>query len=360
LDNIFEVQADIANKVVAELRLTLLGGGLRSRETSPEAYNLYLQASYLDDQFSVEASKQAALLYQQVLAIDPKYVPALSGLALVYSNRATLGEADADEAWELAHETIYQALAINPADLSTRLALIRIKIGLDYDIQAGITILEEVLASNPSSSEAIALARGVLHSLGRLDEAVAITEYLVARDPASASIHRAMGKLYLDAGQFEKAEGAFRTALVLSPNGRTLNHNLGRALMLQGKLDEALTTMKAEPRNFYRRLGLAMIDCDLDRSAEAETTMEELVSESGDDAEYRAYQFAFAFAYCGQADRSFEWLSFITEPSDAPLSLSSEVLFTKLHDDPRWIPFLESIGQSPDQLARIEFNTPQW
>jgi hypothetical protein len=29
--------------------------------------------------------------------------------------------------------------------------------------------------------------------------------------------------------------------------------------------------------------------------------------------------------------------------------------FTNIHDDPRWLPFLESIGKSPAQLAAIEF-----
>jgi hypothetical protein len=32
--------------------------------------------------------------------------------------------------------------------------------------------------------------------------------------------------------------------------------------------------------------------------------------------------------------------------------------FVNLIDDPRWLPFLESIGKSPAQLAAIEFNVP--
>jgi hypothetical protein len=32
-----------------------------------------------------------------------------------------------------------------------------------------------------------------------------------------------------------------------------------------------------------------------------------------------------------------------------------EPLFTRIHDDPRWSPFLESIGRSPEQLAAIKF-----
>jgi len=35
--------------------------------------------------------------------------------------------------------------------------------------------------------------------------------------------------------------------------------------------------------------------------------------------------------------------------------IAQEPLFANLHDDPRWLPFLESIGKSPAQLAAIEF-----
>ena len=29
--------------------------------------------------------------------------------------------------------------------------------------------------------------------------------------------------------------------------------------------------------------------------------------------------------------------------------------FANIHSDPRWLPFLESIGMAPEQLAAIEF-----
>ena len=37
------------------------------------------------------------------------------------------------------------------------------------------------------------------------------------------------------------------------------------------------------------------------------------------------------------------------------MSLDQENWFSNLHDDPRWLPFLERIGRSPAQLATIEF-----
>jgi hypothetical protein len=42
--------------------------------------------------------------------------------------------------------------------------------------------------------------------------------------------------------------------------------------------------------------------------------------------------------------------------NDAGLSLIAvDVQFANIHDDPRWLPFLESIGKSPEQLDAIEF-----
>jgi hypothetical protein len=31
-------------------------------------------------------------------------------------------------------------------------------------------------------------------------------------------------------------------------------------------------------------------------------------------------------------------------------------MFASVHEDSRWLPFLESIGKSPAQLSAVEFN----
>jgi hypothetical protein len=62
-------------------------------------------------------------------------------------------------------------------------------------------------------------------------------------------------------------------------------------------------------------------------------------------------------AFHGEADRAFEWLDKSVEYKDPGLaSIVIEPLFANIHDDPRWLPFLESIGMSPQQLDAIEFN----
>jgi hypothetical protein len=86
---------------------------------------------------------------------------------------------------------------------------------------------------------------------------------------------------------------------------------------------------------------------------ESDAALAELIAELEQGA---AYNIAYVLAYRGEADRAFEWLAKAVEYQDGGLSIiNNERLFTRIHDDPRWSPFLEDIGWSPEQLAAIKF-----
>ena len=69
-----------------------------------------------------------------------------------------------------------------------------------------------------------------------------------------------------------------------------------------------------------------------------------------------AYNIAYVLAFRGEADRAFEWLNKAVAYNDPGLAnIAIEPPFTNIQSDPRWLPFLESIGKSPEQLATIEF-----
>ena len=76
LDDIFDVQDEIAGVVVEELKLTLLKPAPVVQETNSDAYALYLQARYLTRQGTSEGYEQALALLEQALAIAPDYAPA--------------------------------------------------------------------------------------------------------------------------------------------------------------------------------------------------------------------------------------------------------------------------------------------
>ena len=54
---------------------------------------------------------------------------------------------------------------------------------------------------------------------------------------------------------------------------------------------------------------------------------------------------------------TFEWLDKAVEYHDPGLAdIPVEPLFSNIHHDPRWLPFLRKIGKAPEQLAAIKFD----
>ena len=66
---------------------------------------------------------------------------------------------------------------------------------------------------------------------------------------------------------------------------------------------------------------------------------------------------ASAHGWTGNADEAFRYLEIAAEETwGISRIISTDPFFRRLHDDLRWLPFLRSIGQAPEQLAEIEFN----
>ena len=88
------------------------------------------------------------------------------------------------------------------------------------------------------------------------------------------------------------------------------------------------------------------------QAAESDAALAELIERHED----WAYQIARVLAFRGEADRAFEWLDRAVQYNTMGLwNIAVDILFANIHGDPRWFPFLESIGMSPEQLAAIEF-----
>jgi tetratricopeptide (TPR) repeat protein len=124
-------------------------------------------------------------------------------------------------------------------------------------------------------------------------------------------------------------------------------------LLLNGEPQSALEAMRQDD-SAWGMIGLPMIYQDLGQEDDSDAALTALIDQYG---EGWAYNIAYVYAYLGDADSAFEWLDKAIEIKDNGLSEAlNEPLFKNLHDDPRWLPFLQKINYSPEQLAAIEFN----
>jgi adenylate cyclase len=353
LGDVFGIQDEIAGIVVDELKIKLLDSRRKQAAFDPEAYSLFLKGRYLRLQKTPAALREAEVHLQQALAITPDYAEALNVLGAVYFDQANLGLRPFDEGFSLAREAIGNALEIDPEISSVHNNLAYIAMVYDQDLATAARHVERGLQLAPVNTGIMATAASLNYALGRLDEAIRLNEFIVVRDPISPARHANLGVWYTAAGRWDEAVASLRTALLQSPSFANANYAIGVALLHKGEPEAALEAMQRE-NSSWRLDGLPLVYHALGRTEEADAVVAELIENY---AQSDAYNIAYITAYRGQADRAFEWLERAVLNNDPGLpEILGERLFSNIHDDPRWLPFLASIGKAPNQLAEIEFN----
>ena len=353
LDDIFAVQDEIAAEVVDRLEVSLLGGAPTVEATNPEAYSLFLQGRQLGRQRTAEGSQRAVEVLERALALEPDYAPAWGELSRVYATQVGSGLRPIDEGHALARAAANRALAIDPEYAPAIANLGLIALAHEGDLSAAAGHYQRALSLAPTNTDIMSDAATLLQGLGRLDEAIALKEYAVARDPVNPRGHHNLGNAYRWAGRWEEATASYRVALSLSPGYIGAQTGIGQALLGKGDSEGALAAIQLESSRPWQLIGLVMANHALGDRAASDAALAELVEEWGRDA---AYNIAYVLAFRGEADDAFEWLGMAVEYNDPGLSeIVVENTFAGIQDDPRWLPFLKGIGKSPEQLAGIEF-----
>jgi TolB-like protein/Flp pilus assembly protein TadD len=353
LDDIFAIQDEIAADVVKQLKVTLLGAAPTVRTTDPEAYALYLQAKQLGRQFTAEAFQQSDALYRKVLTTDPGYAPAWVGLGRNFSNETSQGLLPNKVGFAQYREATMKAVAIDPDYAPAHTSLGWIAMYGDNDLAGAAQHFQRALALDPSDLDVLRSSATLLASLGRLDEALALEEAVVRRDPVNVNALFNLGLYQRRDGRFDAAIASFRTVLSLSPGNGGAHFNFSVALLLKGDAQGALAEIEQETSEVWKMIGLPMVYYALGRKADSDAAPTALIAKSEKDG---PYNIAYVYANRGEADKAFEWLDKAVEYGDPGLGeIVTENLFDKIHADPRWLPFLRKIGKAPEQLAKIEF-----
>ncbi len=352
LDDIFTIQDEIAQAVVDELKVTLLGDVPKVKKTNPEAYTLFLHARHLGTRFTPEAFEMSNKLYKQVLEIDSNYAAAWSGLAANYINQTISGQRQ-DNGLSLAREAAHQSLLIDPDQASGYAHLSRVALRFDRNLKTSAKYLERALSLEPTNLDILRHAATLSRSLGRLSEAIALNKYVIERDPINPVNHYFLGFSYLLVGHLDEAIASFRTTLMLSSNHVSAHYRIGTAMYYKGEPAAALEEMQLEKGVTKHLMGSVMIQHALKNNRASDIALAELINKYEQTA---AYNIAYLLAFRGETDRAFEWLEKALLYKDSGLvQIAYQLEFENIHNDPRWLTFLENIGMSFEQLNDIDF-----
>jgi TolB-like protein/Tfp pilus assembly protein PilF len=353
LDDIFAVQDEIAATVVEQLKITLLGEAPKVRKTDPGAYALFLQARHVSGQGRAESFESANSLYEEVLAIDPDYVNAWIGLAFNYTNQAMAGIRSHEEAYTQAREAVEKVLPIDPDNAMAYALLGWLAINYDNDLEQAARFYQRALELDADNQYVILDVATLLQKLNRQDESIAAYEYVLILDPVNPFGYSNLGNSFILAQRWDEAIASYRTALRLSPGMMIARGMIGITLLYKGEAEAALTEILQEPMEPLRLLGLVAAHHALGQPKESDAALLELIEKYG---QHTPYIIAVVLAYRNEADRAFEWLEKAVENGDPMLSdLAGEPWLANIHNDPRWLPFLESNSQDQAELDAIPF-----
>lgn len=354
LDDIFQVQDDIAATVVAQLKVKLRVDLPRAKPVNPEAYSLFLQARALSNQVTSTNYVQSESLYEQALAIEPDYAAAWTGRSVNYFRMVGASLLTPEKGYSLARAAVDKAIAIDPGYAPAQAQSGWLSMYQDNDLAAAAQRLDRAIALEPTNSFILGKAAALMYNLGRLDESIALGEFEVARDPLYVPGHTNLAIRYITAGRLDQAIASYRTALRLSPQATGSYAGVGLALLLQRKNEAALDAIRQEADESERLVALAMVHHAMGNRAESDRALGRFIAAYG-----RPYpaSVAYVLAYRGEPDRAFEWLEKAVQYRDPGLTeLVFLPYFDKIRGDPRWLPFLRRIGRAPEQLASITFD----
>ena len=331
LDNVFQIQEDIAIAVVDALKITLLGEAPRTRKTDPRAYQLFLEGHYLKRQISLGALNRAIEVFKEAVEIDPAYAPAWAELADTYMWGGGLDELSDEERHALADQAIQTAISTDPDYAFAYYVRGIWWIFAKDNFKQGIEDFEHALELDPDDAFIVAaIGKGAVLT-GQFDLAISQYQAALAMEPLVPEFHWFLGRAYLSSGRLDEAEETFRTLSSISPSYRGEFH-LWETLLLKGELEAALA---ASENNFTR----AMVHHALGNTAKADEYLAELIEQA------QPYTIATAYGYRGEVDKTFEWLGNHLKNSDHfPTFILNETAFRSIQSDKRWPLFLEKLG----------------
>jgi TolB-like protein/class 3 adenylate cyclase/Flp pilus assembly protein TadD len=249
--DLFDMQDEIVSRLANTLNTQLVEAEARRAERSlhPDAMDLIFQGmACLNKGRTSEYLAQSRSFFEPALALDPKNVEALVGLAVVDAAAVGMALTVQRAARLAAAETaLIKALSLAPQHARAHWLLGNIKMFTNRAAQ-GIAECEQALALDRNLANAHAYIGRAKYLLGRGEETEAHVQEALRLSPRDTEafvwmIFAGFAKLQLGADQ--EAVARFRRSVEINQNHPRAHIYLATALAHLGQLDEARSAVQA-------------------------------------------------------------------------------------------------------------------
>jgi len=353
LDDIFDVQSDVAKQVAEALRVRILSHEAERMERKPTAstaaHTLYLRGRYLWNKRGLDDLKKAAVCFEEATQEDPDFALGYVGQAdcavLLRSN----WNIDAEENLAKARAMVERALSLD-SELAEAHTTKGFVLREEYNLHGAEEEYRTAIELKPSYATAHQWYFWVLRSELRWDEALREIEKAVELDPLSPIINQNHGDYYFSRREFAKALEPYKRALEL---GSADVHGSMAAAYGRMKMFEEMKR-EADAYAQYMEGVLPGVRAFLNAYFAYFEDDKETVRRMLPELEVQVQEFHMSSTgiadlhfYLGDVDKGFEWLELSYSKGESSLlDIQWDRELDGVRSEPRYLDLLKRLGLS--------------
>jgi TolB-like protein/cytochrome c-type biogenesis protein CcmH/NrfG len=302
--DLLELQSNVATAIADQIRAEITPAERQriaktSRKVAPEAHDAYLLGRYQLGQIDPERYPKAVASLRRAVSLQPDYAEAYATLSYALrAHRIAGGPAAFDEIRRAA----FKALELDP-DLADAHSAVGAVSTDEWQWERAEQEFRRAVDLNPDSQVTCDCYAGLLSILGRHPEAIALAQRMAKVNPMVSASFASLGERLYEGRRYPEAEAAFRLALDMEPQNLVALGLLGAVYQVTGRADATVRLYEGSDMRESPHMAAALAAAGRRREA-----MDLLrVAEPKASSDYLG--FARAYAFLGDKDRAFKWLT---------------------------------------------------
>ena len=329
------VQEEISRDIFENLRLKLNV----EEQKQLEAYRLYLKGRNSWNKRTREALEEAIQYFQKAIETDSSYAEAYAGLADCYNMQVIYGVRQPKDAFPKAKEAATKALEIDSSLAEAHTSLAFTKFRWDRDRVEAEREFRLAIQYKPTYAPAHQWYSSYLVAYERFDEAIAEAKKAEELEPLSFNPSSHLAWILYLSGKLDESIAQSNKMLARDANFFPARRYLGLAYQQRGMHDKAIAEFQRGVQLSGSPLMLALLGQSYavgGKTAEARQVLADL-KDLQNQRYVSAYTVAAIYTGLGEKDEAFKWLEKAFEERDVWLmNLKVDPVFAKLRSDVRY------------------------